>query len=514
MSTTTTGIRIIDMPDLGSVSDSSSFVGEHAGSGRFSAPALATYINGAGGVYNVKSYGATGNGSTDDTAAVSAAIAACPNGGQVYFPPGYYNVNATLQLNEEITVRGAGRFVTVIRSTNATGHIFNCTGPVEICDLGFNASVTRTGGAYVSFGASSSRSRMSRFFMLAAYIGINVDPASGGDVAIMDGEILNWTSDANAGAVVIAGQEVTSIAHCYFQQGSRPGVGFGIKLLNGGGVFQDVDIADAGIGLVLAPASGQTLASAWFDNCFFDNCQVGVQINPSGTGVVRRSRFANCWMSSCTNQGVIITSPSVSSVDGIDFSNCHILGNAADGVLFQDANSRNISFANCQIAGNANSGINLYAGGTAFSVVGCRIGPWGGFAANAAGAMNLGAACAQYRIVDNDLSGNGGATLQGAGVQTGTSPGHNEYISSNIGYADSAAGTVNIGAAATSIVVNHGLAGAPPVYRILLTATTGLGTAGSFFVSAVTATTFTISLAAAPGATISLSWQARMACSV
>jgi hypothetical protein len=211
---------------------------------------------------------------------------------------------------------------------------------------------------------------------------------------------------------------------------------------------------------------------------------------------------------------MIIASPNVSSVDGVDFSNCHILGNGADGVELQDANARNISFANCQIAGNANAGINLFAGGTAFSIIGCKVGAWGGFAGNTAGGINLGGACAQYRIVDNDFSGNGAAGLSGAGVQTGSSPGHSEFISSNIGYADSASGTVNITAAATSVVVNHGLAGAPPVYRILLTATTGIGTAGSFFVSAVTATTFTISLAAAPGGTITLSWQARMACSV
>ena len=50
MSTTTTytGVRIVDMPDLGAVTDGSSFVGEHAGSGRFAATALRTYVANAG----------------------------------------------------------------------------------------------------------------------------------------------------------------------------------------------------------------------------------------------------------------------------------------------------------------------------------------------------------------------------------------------------------------------------------------------------------------------------------
>lgn len=50
MSTTTTytGVRIVDMPDLGAVTDDSSVVGEHAGSGRFAATAFRTYVAGLG----------------------------------------------------------------------------------------------------------------------------------------------------------------------------------------------------------------------------------------------------------------------------------------------------------------------------------------------------------------------------------------------------------------------------------------------------------------------------------
>ena len=44
MSTTIGGIPIIAMPDLGAVNDTSSFVGERAGSGRFAATALRGYV--------------------------------------------------------------------------------------------------------------------------------------------------------------------------------------------------------------------------------------------------------------------------------------------------------------------------------------------------------------------------------------------------------------------------------------------------------------------------------------
>ncbi len=45
---------------------------------------------------NVKNYGALGDNVADDTSAINAAIAACPVGGTVYFPPGAYRTSATI----------------------------------------------------------------------------------------------------------------------------------------------------------------------------------------------------------------------------------------------------------------------------------------------------------------------------------------------------------------------------------------------------------------------------------
>ena len=55
---------------------------------------------------NVQRLGAAGNGTTDDTAAIQAAIDACPPGGTVYLPR-LYKTTATLDLKNGVSLRGA-----------------------------------------------------------------------------------------------------------------------------------------------------------------------------------------------------------------------------------------------------------------------------------------------------------------------------------------------------------------------------------------------------------------------
>ena len=61
-------------------------------------------------MFNVVDYGAVGNGSTDDTTAIRAAIAAAKaaKGGQCYFPPGVYKITDTLTIDSPVGFVGAG----------------------------------------------------------------------------------------------------------------------------------------------------------------------------------------------------------------------------------------------------------------------------------------------------------------------------------------------------------------------------------------------------------------------
>jgi hypothetical protein len=81
-----------------------------------------------GDVINVKDYGAGGDGSTDDTTAIQAAITAASAtvwGGVVYFPRGRYKITADLtSTNVPITYLGDGRDQSLIIQFTASENVF------------------------------------------------------------------------------------------------------------------------------------------------------------------------------------------------------------------------------------------------------------------------------------------------------------------------------------------------------------------------------------------------------
>jgi hypothetical protein len=117
-------IRIVDMPDLGTVTDASSVVGERAGSGRFGMPAVKTYLGTtfatqsdlatetAARVANqlgisVKTHGAIGDGVANDTAAFNAATAEAHAAGSgiVLVPVGAYLIDP-ISIPDRVTLTG------------------------------------------------------------------------------------------------------------------------------------------------------------------------------------------------------------------------------------------------------------------------------------------------------------------------------------------------------------------------------------------------------------------------
>jgi hypothetical protein len=102
---------------------------------------------------NVRALGATGNGTTDDTTAVQAAITAVAStGGLVYFPPGTYKLTAALTISGTfVTLAGQGR--SSILSIAHTGNAMNVSGQeFTLRDIGITVTTgsTRVGSVIIN----------------------------------------------------------------------------------------------------------------------------------------------------------------------------------------------------------------------------------------------------------------------------------------------------------------------------------------------------------------------------
>ena len=88
---------------------------------------------GASGVHDVREYGAKGDGTTADTAAINRAVAACGDsgGGQVRFPPGRY-LSGTIRLRSKVTLHlEAGAMLTGTAELDAYEHFSPPAGVFE-----------------------------------------------------------------------------------------------------------------------------------------------------------------------------------------------------------------------------------------------------------------------------------------------------------------------------------------------------------------------------------------------
>lgn len=115
---------------------------------------------------NVKQRGATGDGATDDTAAIQAAITSLGSqGGTVYLPAGSYLLNGASGLSistNAVTLRGAGPEATKIlvgSSFTGTTAISVTDNNAQIIDLSVNGNSTTTTGNPAAHGVTVSGAR-------------------------------------------------------------------------------------------------------------------------------------------------------------------------------------------------------------------------------------------------------------------------------------------------------------------------------------------------------------------
>lgn len=148
-------------------------------------------------VFNVKdpTYGAEGDGVTDDAAAIQAAIDAAnaAGGGVVYFPPGTYRTETFLNVSDGVSLVGSGPTASEITRDDATnGDVINIQAQTEHHSTISGLKITHSqasSGRVLDFGAQAADTIVSNCVLgSSSTTGIVVD---GGSAAVQNVKLVD-----------------------------------------------------------------------------------------------------------------------------------------------------------------------------------------------------------------------------------------------------------------------------------------------------------------------------------
>lgn len=164
-------------------------------------------INGA--VINVLDYGATGDGTTNDAAAITAAVAAAPAGSTVFFPVGTYKVNTGItDGGKTITFAGEGNGSVITGSGFAILSLTaadSCAQDLKIVAFAYSALTIGIDVANGTFGVTNFTIRRCTIFgfFQNPYAGKGIRLYFGIKGAIHDCVIQFWSRGVSVEAVDI-----------------------------------------------------------------------------------------------------------------------------------------------------------------------------------------------------------------------------------------------------------------------------------------------------------------------
>ena len=275
---------------------------------------------------NVKDYGAKGDGSTDDTAAINSAIAALSPGDVLYFPRGRYMTNGGHVVNTpSITIQGTtGRAQTY----NSSAQLYLRNGAnADMLTIANNQITVRAMSLY---GNYSNQTAASRGLVTPSTSGANyllldavwVDSFNGDGFSFessggtLSSTIVNCESRKNQGyGMKFTGTATDSmVSNCYIDQNTQSGISCSAADLsltschiwgNGTATSGDVD------GITFQSSSG----------CRVANCYIETQTN--GVGI----RFKSGANKGHIVQGCDIWSNGFQGIYAYQATNCALTGN-------------------------------------------------------------------------------------------------------------------------------------------------------------------------------------------
>lgn len=180
--------------------------------GKFNA--LADEMDLSARVYNVKAYGAVGDGTTDDAAAIQAAIdAAAVAGGTVLIPAGTHTLNGQLTIPSGVTLAGEGAGVTILDFSGGTsfdddaciyaagsltelGALTTVAADASAVVIASGADALVAGDVLVIYNATDSSFNTARTYYRAGEF-VRVKSVSGTTVNLTEPLVAGYTSGAN-----------------------------------------------------------------------------------------------------------------------------------------------------------------------------------------------------------------------------------------------------------------------------------------------------------------------------
>jgi hypothetical protein len=291
------------------------------------------------GWYNVQDFGAMGDGVTDDTASIQAAIAAATaaNGGTVYCPAGNYLCNGVLALTDNVTLRS-----TVGGNTGA----WATTGGLPVRCATF--SITNTGTTFITASGRNTGIRGFIFYYPNQALPTAVTPtaypytvtSTGGDFTMDDCTFINSYDAIN----IQSGRQYLSNLHV-------GAIHTGIN----GDFMQDVTTFDN-------IAIGSGAYALWFGYSFPSNLDLWSLANMTGMSVARADSFKinNMEIFFCHTGIQFIDSLSASPPNSYGMITNLSLDSVINGIICKSTrdtlNLGGVKISNLQILGYAGGG--------------------------------------------------------------------------------------------------------------------------------------------------------------
>ena len=402
---------------------------------------------------NIKDYGAKGDGVTDDTIAIKNAINYAEtlindrmvDGATIYFPSGKYNISETLNIRKSgISIKGDS-ISTTLKDIGLNNYLFNFEGDLSLYRISLSNLTL------------SSNNQQKKLIKINKMINSQFENL-----------IINNSYDCfeiiNAGKVffrnIVFSQDITTTISRY-----------AFDITEGSDVhFTDIQIFANAVPtlpnsliirscdglyfnnshwhgtILIQPNDNKTLASIFFNNCYFDRGNSScLEIGGSTTNPYRNFMFSNCYFRDC-NRGVTISTTSI--VELIQFTGCSFTQNKKDGV-FINSNTKNVIFNGCSFAdnnvNNTSTGSHITNTGQYITINNCQFVRGGN---NGYGVLSTGSYCS---ITNNNFALCEGNKLKITG-------GENSAIN-NTGIITKAVGSATIPTGLTEVMVKHGLTG-------------------------------------------------------